>query len=104
MAQDATLHVKVEPSMAKALKRLAKQRKRTMGELVRQAIAACYQVESLGLPLEQSRALAAYQGGFISLGKLAEAMGMHVLDLRDWLMSHGLAEPAEYDERDASNA
>ncbi len=52
---------------------------------MREAISACYQAKIEELPLMQRRAIAAYEGGFISLGKLAQTMGMNMLDLRHWL-------------------
>jgi len=97
MAQDATLHIKVEPSTAKALKGLARKRRKTMGELVRQAINEKYQAEFVGLTQQQNNALAAYRGGYISIGKLAEEMGMHVLDIRVWLNEHGIPQNTDYE-------
>ena len=44
------------------------------------------------LPSQQRHALAAFVGGYISSGKLAEALGMHVLDLRRWLSEHGIEQ------------
>ena len=85
MAQDATLRVKIDPATKEELARLAAARKTSKGQLVRDAIFACYQVPLNELPLQQRHALAAFVGGYISIGKLAEAFGMHVLDLRRWL-------------------
>jgi predicted HTH domain antitoxin len=55
-------------------------------------------------PSRQQRALSAYQGGFISIGKLAEVMGMHVLDLRSWLDEHGIAQNTSMSTDDHTNA
>lgn len=104
MARDTTLHIKIEPEIARNLKHLASKRQQTMGELVRQAINSCYQVDFLELSVEENRALAAYQGGYISMGKLSESMGMHVLQLRSWLSEHGIEQNSVYDEMDPLNA
>ena len=90
MAHDATLHVKIDVATNEQLACLASARKTSKGQLVRDAIFACYQVPVNDLPVRQRRALAAFAGGFISLGKLAESLGMHVLDLRRWLAEHGM--------------
>ena len=92
MAHDATLHVKIDPATNEQLARLAAARKTSKGQLVRDAILACYQVPVDDLPIRQRQALAAFQGGFISIGKLAESFGMHVLDLRNWLSEHGIGQ------------
>ena len=57
-----------------ALKQAAKSTHRTLGELVRDAIDTTFQQDSI----ERRRhvALAAYREGFISLGKLAESLGV----------------------------
>lgn len=104
MAQVGTLHVKVEPSLVKGLKAIARQRKQTMGDLVRQALAICYQPDLAGLNARQRQALEAYQGAFISIGKLAKVMGLSVLDVRHWLTEHGLAHQVGYRPEDAANA
>ncbi len=104
MAQDATLHVKIAPEVVKNLKYLANIRKQTMGELVRQAINSCYQVDFLELNVEQTRTLSAYRGGFISIGKLAESMGMNVLQIRSWLKEHDIKQNTDYNDMDYINA
>jgi len=96
MTLDAMLHIKIDPSMAQELKSIAKKRKTTMSELVRLAIYASYSIDLLGLPLSQKNALAAYRGGFISIGKLAEVMGMHVLELRQWLNENNIPQSNSY--------
>ena len=78
MAHDATLHVKIDPATNDQLARLAAARKTSKGQLVRDAIFACYQVPVNDLPIRQRHALAAFAGGYISIGKLAESFGMHV--------------------------
>lgn len=104
MAQDATLHIKLDRETDVRLKHLAQVRGTSKGQLVRDAIATCYQVTLDGLPVEQSHAIAAYQGGFISLARLAKAMGMHVLDLRPWLAERGIQQRNVYGDGDADHA
>lgn len=104
MAQTSTLHVKLDAETDGKLKRLAYERHKSKGQLVREAISACYQTSLDELPLPQRQAIAAYQGGYISLGKLARAMGMHALELRHWLKEHGLPQLGAYKDEDAVHA
>jgi len=92
--QNATLHIKVKPEIAKGLKLLSKKRETSVGELIRQAVFSCY----------QKQAIAAFQGGYISLGKLAEEMGMNVLDIRIWLEEHNILQNNSFQESDIKNA
>ena len=103
IAQDATLHVKIDPATNEELTRLAAARKTSKGQLVRDAIFACYQVPLSELPI-QRHALVAFVGGYISIGKLAEALGMHVLDLRRWLSEHGIEQNTAMSADDHMNA
>jgi mRNA-degrading endonuclease RelE of RelBE toxin-antitoxin system len=73
--QNATLHVKVTPELAEGLKKLSPKRATSVGELVRQAVLSCYQIDLLTLSEKQRRAIEAYQGGYVSLGKFSEEMG-----------------------------
>mgnify|MGYP002641205433 CR=1 FL=1 len=102
--QNATLHIKVKPEIAKGLKLLSKKRETSVGELIRQAVFSCYQLELLGLNQEQKQAIAAFQGGYISLGKLAEKMGMDVWDIRTWLEEHDILQNNSFQESDIKNA
>ena len=104
MAQTATLHVKLAPETDARLAVLAKRRKTSKGRLVRDAIAVCYQPDFEDLPVRQRRALAAYEGDYISLGKLAEVMGMHPLAMRAWLAEHSLPEKSSFHAMDADHA
>lgn len=92
MNRETTLRIKLDREMDAQLERLSQSRRKSKGQLAREAISACYQISMAELPLQQSRALAAYQGGYISLGKLAQAMGLHVLDLRIWLDERGIVQ------------
>ncbi len=102
--QSSTLHIKVTPEVANALKALSKKRESSVGELVRQAVHSCYQLDMLNLTEKLRRAVEAFQGGYISLGKLAEEMGMNVWDTRKWLTEHDIAQKNSFLEDDVSNA
>ena len=104
MAQDTTIHVKVEPSVAEGLRRLAQHRKQTVGELVRQAISTCYQPDLLGLSDVQRQAVEAYRGGYISLGRLAERLGLSPVATRRWLKEHDIDQNTCFSLDDSSNA
>jgi hypothetical protein len=104
MPQDNTLHIKLDGVTDSKLKKLAYARGKSKGQLVREAISACYQTAFDDLPLPQRQALTAYQGGFISLGKLARKMGMHTLELTRWLEEHGIPVSTVYRDEDARHA
>ena len=104
MGQTATLHIKIEPALARGLKTLAKHRGQTMGELVRQALSSCYQSDLAGLTATQRQAFEAWRGGFISMGKLAHVMGLAPLAMRTWLAEHGVDVSASYQSSDAAHA
>ena len=73
----------------KKLKHYAKKQGRTLGGLVRDALDEVYRKKD---KLEQRRqvALSAYQEGFISLGKLAEVLGLDPISARNYLQDHGI--------------
>ena len=104
MAQDVTLHVKLDRMTDGQLKSLAYQRGMSKGQLVREALSACYQVTAGDLSVTQRNALAAYQGGYISIGRLARDMGMHVLALRKWMNERGYKQNYVLNDADAANA
>lgn len=104
MARDATLHVKLDTETDNKLRRLAAARGKSKAQLVREAISACFQTSLEELPLRQRQAISAFQGGYISLGKLAREMGMHVLQLREWLAERGLEQQTAYGDADADHA
>jgi len=104
MAHDATLHVKLNGEVNDNLKRLAYNQNKSKGQLVREAITACYQSDFSGFSLKQSPALSAYNGGFITVGKLATVMGMHVLELGQWLGDHGIPQNNAFGDMDFANA
>jgi len=102
--QSSTLHIKIKPELADGLKELSRKRATSVGELVRQAVISCYQIELLDLSEKQRRAIEAYQGGYISLGKLAEEMGMSVLKIREWLEEREIPQNNSFREDDVKNA
>lgn len=104
MAHDATLHIKLDGITNENLKKLAYNQQKSKGQLVREALAACYQADFSGFTLKQSQALSAYNGGFISAGKLASVMGMQVLELREWLNDHGIKQNNAFGDMDHVNA
>ncbi len=104
MAQDAALHIKLDKETDACLKRLAQERGTSKGQLVRDDIATCYQTDVERLPLAQQQALAAYRGGYISLSRLAKAMGQHALELRSWLQERRIEPRTAYSDSDASHA
>ncbi len=99
-----TIHVKIKQDIAKNLKNLASVKGKSVGELVRNAINACYQADFSALNITHKQALEAYRGGYISIGKLSEIMGMHVLELRNWLNEHDILQNNSYVEEDVKNA
>jgi predicted HTH domain antitoxin len=102
--QKSTLHIKVKPELAKGLKDLARKRETSVGELIRQAVISCYQIEIANLNEKQRRAVEAFQGGYISLGKLAEEMGMNIWNTRRWLAEHDIPQNNSFLENDVKNA
>jgi len=102
--RSSTLHIKVRPDFAQKLKNLAKKRNVPVGELVREAVASSYQLELEDLSERQRTVVSAYQGGYISLGKLAEGMGMTVFDMRKWLLEHDIAQNNSFSDNDSAHA
>ena len=72
------------------MKRYAKREGRTLGGLVRDALDVVYQKKD---KLEQRRqvAISAYSEGFISLGKLAEVLGLDPVSARNYLREHEIS-------------
>jgi hypothetical protein len=99
-----TIHVKIGAQTAQRLKSLSRRRSVPVGELVRRAVSASYQVEMADLNDRQRQALAAYQGGFISIGKLAEEMGQSVFDAQSWLADHDVPQNSCFSANDTAHA
>jgi hypothetical protein len=102
--QTATLHIKVSPDFADSLKKIAHKRGESVGEIVRKAVAASYQADMMSLPRPQKQALDAYCGGFISIGKLSDVMGMNLLSLRTWLDEHEIRQNTAVSPQDSDHA
>jgi len=90
----------------KAVKAYAKREGKTLGRMVREALDIAYQKKD---PLERRKetAIAAYQEGFISLGKLSEVLGLDPVSARIYLKNAGiplLVQDVTEIERDADNA
>lgn len=73
----------------KAVKAYAKREGKTLGRMVREALDVAYRKKD---PLERRKetALAAYREGFISLGKLAEVLGLDPVSARLYLKEAGV--------------
>ena len=73
----------------KKLKRYAQREGRTLGGLVRDAFDVVYKKKDR---LEHRRqvAISAYKEGFISLGKLAEILGLDPVSTRNYLKDQGI--------------
>lgn len=90
----------------KKLKCYAKREGRTLGGLVRDALDVVYKKRDR---LEQRRkvAVSAYNEGFISLGKLAEVLGLDPVSTRNYLKEHGIPNQSQGMEdlaQDSENA
>jgi predicted HTH domain antitoxin len=99
-------NIMLDEDQHKKLKRYAKKQGRTLGGLVRDALDEVYKKKN---KLEKRRqvALSAYQEGFISLGKLAEVLGLDPISTRNYLRKHRIsiqtADPKDLSQ-DAENA
>ncbi|MBA4348369.1 MAG: hypothetical protein C0415_00045 [Thermodesulfovibrio sp.] len=73
----------------KSLSAYAKKEKKTLGELVRQALNIKYKKRDV---IEHRRLIAveAYKEGFISIGKLSEILGTDTVSIRLYLKEHGI--------------
>ena len=100
---ESSLHIKIGKSTADYLKKLAESRNTSRGQLVRDALTSCYQPDIADLPRKQAQALSAYEGGYISIGKLSEVMGMHILEMRTWLNEHEIRQNNSFLEEDILN-
>lgn len=98
-------NVMLTPHQHITLKKMATSMHRTLGELVRDAIDTTITVDTV--ERRHQVALAAYREGFISLGKLAQSLGIDPLTARGYLNEHGIHQSVQdLDEimSDAANA
>jgi predicted HTH domain antitoxin len=90
----------------KAVKAYAKREGKTLGRMVREALDSAYQKKDT-LERRRETALAAYREGFLSLGKLAEVLGLDPVSARDYLREAGVplqSQDAAEIGRDAGHA
>lgn len=90
----------------KEMKAYAKKEGRTVGELVRSALDAVYR-ERDAVEHRKAVAIEAYNECLISLGRLAEILGMDAVTLRLYLKEQGLSLKVQEQQellRDAGNA
>jgi len=87
-------NILLEDEQHEKLKIYAKKEGRTLGGLVRDAIDAVYKKKD---PLEERQqvALSAFREGFISLGKLAEVLGLDPVSTRSYLKEKGIHIPSQ---------
>jgi len=90
----------------KKLKEHARSQGRTMGSVIREAVDRTYEAKGC---LEERRAVAvrAYEEGLISLGKLAEILGLDPVSIRLHLKELGIrlrVQDVPAAVRDASHA
>lgn len=98
-------NVMLTPQQHITLKQLATSMHRTLGELVRDAIDSTFVIDTV--ERRHHVALAAYREGFISIGKLAESLGVDPLTARSYLKEQGIRQMVQgVDEimSDAANA
>lgn len=99
-------NIMLKDDQLRKIKLYAKKEGRTLGRLVRDALDTVYGKKDA---LEQRRkvAVSAYQEGFISLGKLAEVLGLDPVSARDYLIEKGIpvhSQDVHELARDAENA
>jgi predicted HTH domain antitoxin len=93
-------------SQHKSVKAYAKREGKTLGRMVREALDVAYRKKDL-LERRKETAIAAYREGFISLGKIAEVLGLDPVSARIYLKNEGiplLAQDGSEVSRDADNA
>lgn len=88
------------------LKSYSRNEKKTLGELVRDALDVAYKTKDI---IEHRRAVAleAYREGFISIGKLSEALGVDIISTRLYLKEKNIllnTQEQQEVEQDAVNA
>jgi predicted HTH domain antitoxin len=82
-------NVLLTDSQHKAVKACAKREGKTLGRMVREALDVTYQKKD-ALERRRETAIAAYREGFISLGKVAEVLGLDPVSTRLYLKETGI--------------
>ncbi|MBI5483392.1 MAG: UPF0175 family protein [Deltaproteobacteria bacterium] len=98
-------NVMLTPHQHTTLKQMATSMHRTLGELVRDAIDNTITVDTV--ERRHQIALAAYQEGFISLGKMAQSLGVDPLTARSYLKEKNIQQIVQDKDEikaDAANA
>lgn len=98
-------NVMLTPQQHLILKQMATSMHRTLGELVREAIDSTFTVDTV--ERRHQVALAAYQEGFISLGKLAQSLGVDPFTAQNYLKERGIQQLVQGEDEimsDAANA
>jgi predicted HTH domain antitoxin len=83
-------NVMLTPNQHSNLKQMATAMHRTLGELVRDAVDSTFTIDKV--ERRHQVALSAYREGFISLGKLAESLGVDPLTARSYLKERGFKQ------------
>jgi predicted HTH domain antitoxin len=98
-------NVMLTPHQHITLKQMATSMHRTLGELVRDAIDSTITTDTV--ERRHQVALAAYREGFISLGKLAQSLGVDPLTAQSYLKERGIQQLVQGEDEimaDAANA
>jgi predicted HTH domain antitoxin len=82
-------NIMLDDDQHKKLKLYASKERTTLGGLVREALDVVYRKKD-AVERRRQVALSAYQEGFISLGKLAEVLGLDPISARGYLHEHGI--------------
>jgi predicted HTH domain antitoxin len=99
-------NIMLDDNQHRSLKLYAQKEKRTLGRLVREAIDTTYGKKD-SLDARREIALKAYQERLISLGKLAEVLGLDPLSARIYLQERKIplrVQDLEDIRRDAAHA
>lgn len=98
-------NVMLTPHQHVTLKLMAASMHRSLGELVRDAIDSTFTTDTV--ERRHHVALAAYREGLVSLGKLAQTLGVDPLTARDYLKERGIEQAVQNRDEimaDAANA
>jgi len=87
-------NIMLTESQHKKLKSYARKQGRTLGELVREAVDSVYGKKDT-LDKRREVALGAYREGFISIGKLAEILGIDPVSARQYLQEKGIPQKVQ---------
>jgi len=83
-------NIMLDEDQHKKLKLYARKERTTLGGLVREALDVVYRRRD-AVERRRQVALSAYEEGFISLGKLAEVLGLNPVSARNYLREHRIS-------------